>query len=157
LREERSLAQRRRHAVVNATGPDVDTVLIVPRAVLPDGYADLLERPLFAHVALIAADGTPRSYPMWFLWEDGSLFLTNTTSRPQTRILRRVPHLALSIIDPHQPYRYLGLAATVEGISPDPRGTFFDRLAAHYSLDVRLDDPSDRVVIAARPTAFWSQ
>jgi PPOX class probable F420-dependent enzyme len=129
----------------------------VPLSELPLGYGDLLERPLFAHVALVAADGSPRSYPMWFLWEDGVLSLTNTVHRPQTRILRRTPQLALSIVDPDHPYRYLGLAAIVESITPDPEGTLFDRLAARYCLAVRLDDPSDRVVISARPTAFWSQ
>jgi PPOX class probable F420-dependent enzyme len=129
----------------------------VPLPELPPGYGDLLERPLFAHVALVAADGSPRSYPMWFLWEDGVLSLTNTIHRPQTRILRRTPQLALSIVDPDHPYRYLGLAATVEAITRDPGGTLFDLLAARYGLAVRLDDPSDRVVISARPTAFWSQ
>jgi PPOX class probable F420-dependent enzyme len=129
----------------------------VPLRELPPGYGDLLERPLFAHVALVAADGSARSYPMWFLWEDDILSFTNTIHRPQTRILRRTPQLALSIVDPDDPYRYLGLAAIVEAITPDPEGTLFARLAARYGLAVRLDDPSDRVVISARPTAFWSQ
>jgi PPOX class probable F420-dependent enzyme len=129
----------------------------VPQPERPSGYGDLLERPLFAHVALVATDGSPRSYPMWFVWEDGTLSLTNTNGRPQTRILRRTSQLALSIVDPDQPYRYLGLAATVEAITPDPEGKLFNRLAARYHLDVRLDDPSDRVVITARPTSFWSQ
>lgn len=129
----------------------------MPRPEIPPGYKDLLERPLFAHVALVAADGSPRSYPMWFLWEDGALSLTNTIHRPQTRILRRTPQLALSIIDPDHPYRYLGLVAIVEAITPDPEGALFDRLAVRYGVVVGLDDPSDRVVISARPTAFWSQ
>ena len=133
------------------------SVLAVPSADVPPGHADLLERPLFAHVAMIAGDGSPRSYPMWFLWEDGVLSFTNTRLRPQTRILGRTPTVALSIVDPDLPYRYLGLVATVESITPDPEGNLFDRLAARYDLDVRLDDPSDRVVIQARPTAFWSQ
>jgi PPOX class probable F420-dependent enzyme len=124
---------------------------------IPEGYGDLLERPLFAHVAVVAQDGTPRSYPMWFLYEDDRLSFTNTSGRPQTRILRRTPQFAMSVLDPDQPYRYLGVAATVEAITPDPAGTFFDRLADRYGLDVRLDDPSDRVIITARPAGFWRQ
>jgi PPOX class probable F420-dependent enzyme len=124
---------------------------------IPEGYNDLLERPLFAHVAVVARDGSPRSYPMWFLYEDGFLSFTNTTGRPQTRILRRTSRFAMSILDPDQPYRYLGVAATVEDITPDPSGTLYDRLAEHYGLNVRLDDPRDRVVIRSRPTGYWRQ
>ncbi len=126
-------------------------------AQIPEGYGGLLERPLFAHVAVVANDGGPRSYPMWFLYEDGQLAFTNTTGRPQTRILERTGQLAMSILDPDQPYRYLGLAADVETINPDPDGTFFYRLADRYGLSVTLDDPSDRVIITARPTGYWRQ
>jgi PPOX class probable F420-dependent enzyme len=123
----------------------------------PTDYAHLLELPLFAHVAVTASDGTPRSYPMWFVWEDGVLRFTNTHDRPQTRFLRERPQMALSIIDPDQPYRYLGLAATVEDITPDPQGLMYDRLAQRYDTTMRPPDTSDRVVITARPTAFWRQ
>ena len=124
---------------------------------IPEGYGELLERPLFAHVAVVAKDGTPRSYPMWFLYDDPRLTFTNTTDRPQTRILRRTSQLAMSILDPDLPYRYLGVAATVEAITPDPDGTFFARLADRYGLDVTLDDPSRRVIITAVPTGYWRQ
>ena len=124
---------------------------------IPEGYGDLLERPLFAHVAVIAKDWTPRSYPMWFLYDDRRLSFTNTTDRPQTRILRRTSQLAMSVLDPDQPYRYLGVAANVEAITPDPAGTFFARIADRYGLGVTLDDPSDRVIITAVPTGYWRQ
>jgi PPOX class probable F420-dependent enzyme len=123
----------------------------------PADYAHLLDRALFAHVAVTAPDGTPRSYPMWFVWEDGVLRFTNTDGRPQTRFLRERPHLALSIVDPDNPYRYLGVAATVESITPDPQGALYDILASRYGTDMRPADTSDRVVISARPTAYWRQ
>jgi PPOX class probable F420-dependent enzyme len=132
-------------------------VPVVTLSQIPAGYSDLLERPLFAHVAVVAKDGTPRSYPMWFLCQDGDLSFTNTTGRPQTRTLRRTPHFAMSILDPDQPYRYLGLAATVRAIVPDPDGVFFYRLADRYGVEVTLTDPRDRVIITARPTGYWHQ
>jgi hypothetical protein len=36
---------------------------------------DLLSRPLFAHLATASAEG-PRESPVWFLWEDESLWIT---------------------------------------------------------------------------------
>jgi PPOX class probable F420-dependent enzyme len=123
----------------------------------PPDYARLLDLPLFAHVAVTMPSGKPRSYPMWFLWEDGLLRFTNTDSRPQTRALQDRPVLALSILDPDEPYRYLGVAASVVDIVPDPTGAMYDRLAQRYGTDMRPADPSDRVVITARPTGYWSQ
>lgn len=123
----------------------------------PDGYAHLLDLPLFAHVAVTAPDGTPRSYPMWFVWDDGVLRFTNTDGRPQTRYLRDRPTMALSILDPDEPYRYLGLTAAVEDITPDPEGATYDLLARRYGTTMRPADTSDRVTITARPTAYWRQ
>jgi hypothetical protein len=44
--------------------------------------------------------------------------------------------------------------AEVERIEPDPTGAFFDRLAQRYGAEITLPDPSDRVVLVARPVAF---
>jgi hypothetical protein len=35
----------------------------------PESHADLLERPLFAHLATIRPDGSPQSSVMWFAWD----------------------------------------------------------------------------------------
>jgi len=36
---------------------------------LPESHADLLERPLFAHLATIRPDGSPQISVMWFAWD----------------------------------------------------------------------------------------
>jgi PPOX class probable F420-dependent enzyme len=124
---------------------------------IPEGYEHLLHEPLFAHLATVTRDGRPVSNPMWFLYEDGLILFTNTTNRPQYHNLEHEPRLALSIIDPEEPYRYLGVGAVVERVEPDPEGTLFERLAERYSVDIQLDDASNRVIIGARPTRFWKQ
>jgi hypothetical protein len=123
----------------------------------PDGYAHLLELPLIAHVAVTAPDGSPRSYPMWFVVDHGRLLFTNTRTRPQTEWLTDRPQFALSIVDPEDVYRYLGVALELEGVTPDPTGALYERLAQRYDVDFRPADPTDRVVIAARPTRYWKQ
>ena len=35
----------------------------------PELHADLLERPLITHFATVAANGSPRVNPMWFVWD----------------------------------------------------------------------------------------
>jgi PPOX class probable F420-dependent enzyme len=123
----------------------------------PSTYLDLLERPLFAHFATVAADGSPRVNPMWFLWDDaaGVLKLTHTNERHNYRNLRRNPRVAFSITDPDNQYRYIQLRGEVEDVEPDPTGAFYSTLQQRYrghTSEVR--DKAVRVMITIRPTGF---
>lgn len=123
----------------------------------PASHLDLLERPLFAHFATVARDGSPRVNPMWFVWDDaaGVVKLTHTNERHNYRYLRSNPHVALSIIDPDDGYRYLQLRGTVETVEPDPTGAFYNTLQQRYrgrTTDVK--DRNVRVVFTIRPTGF---
>jgi hypothetical protein len=61
--------------------------------------ADLLSRPLFAHLATASEHG-PRESPVWFLWEEGALWVIGnyrTDSFPKR--IEREPRCALGIVD----------------------------------------------------------
>ncbi|MEY9893828.1 PPOX class probable F420-dependent enzyme [Catenulispora sp. MAP12-49] len=122
-------------------------------SVIPDSHADLLERPVFCHLATIRADGTPHVNPMWFLWDGEFLSFTTSTKRAKYRELSERPSAAVSINDPEAPYRYLELRGTVERIEPDPEGEFFAVLADRYALpmDGPVGDAPARVRIYLRP------
>src|SRR5579864_2072751 len=100
----------------------------------PKEYLDLLERPLFAHFATVASDGSPRVNPMWFLWDDanGVVKLTHTNQRHNFRYLKKNPNVALSIVDPDNAYRYLQLRGKIEEVTPDPTGGFYSTLQQRY-------------------------
>jgi PPOX class probable F420-dependent enzyme len=66
----------------------------------PESHIDLLEKPLYAHVATVRADGGPQSSPMWFDWDGAHIRMTHTSKRQKFRNLERDPRLALSIVDP---------------------------------------------------------
>lgn len=123
----------------------------------PASHLDLLERPLIAHLATVAADGSPRVNPMWFLWDAGAgvLTLTHTRTRHNFRYLRREPRVALSIVDPDDPYRYLQLRGVLERIEDDPTGAFYQRLQQRYrGRTSEVADRDVRVILAIRPTGF---
>jgi PPOX class probable F420-dependent enzyme len=125
---------------------------------VPESHRDLLERPLFGHLATIRPDGSAQSNPMWFDWDGSLLRFTNTLDRPQHRNVRGNPSVAFSVLDPEQPYRYLALGGTVERIEPDPEGRLFDRLAERYGMSIdRLPDRPRRVIIVVRPERAWVQ
>src|SRR5579872_6870621 len=123
----------------------------------PDAYLDLLERPLFAHFATVASDGSPRVNPMWFLWDNaaGVLKLTHTDQRHNYRYLQKNPRVALSITDPDNEYRYLQLRGEIEGVERDPTGAFYNTLAQRYrGHTTEVKDRDYRVVFTIRPVAF---
>ena len=126
---------------------------------IPDGYEDLLVRPLFGDLATVRPDGDPAVTPMWFAWDGEVLRFTHTTRRAKLRNIEHNPHVALSIIDPEQPYRYLQVRGKVEGIDPDPTGAFYVELATRYGSENPTPPPDspDRVIITVRPFAYSKQ
>jgi len=128
-------------------------------SVVPDSHLDLLERPLFAHLATIRPDGTPQANPMWFAWDGEHVRFTNTRTRQKYRNVSSNPVVAISINDPDQPYRYLEIRGTVERIEDDSSGEFFLSLAKRYgqTLSGPPSDAADRVVYVVRPERTSSQ
>jgi PPOX class probable F420-dependent enzyme len=128
-------------------------------AAIPQSYRDLFDKKAFAHIATIGADGTPQVTPVWTIWDGEFLRFTTTTDRQKGRNASARPHVALSINDPDQPYRYLEVRGTVERLDPDPEGVFFDVLAKRYGLEYEapVGDAERRVVLVMRPTHFTSQ
>nr|MDT0664787.1 pyridoxamine 5'-phosphate oxidase family protein [Micromonospora sp. DSM 115978] len=59
----------------------------------PEAFTDLLDRPLFAHVATVRPDGVIQSNPMWYAWDGESIRLTTTTDRRKHRNITTDPRL----------------------------------------------------------------
>ena len=123
----------------------------------PDSHLDLLERPLFAHLATVRPDGAPQATPMWFLWDpsDQVIKLTHTRERYNYRNIQREPRVSLSIVDPEVPYRYLSMRGVVEKIEDDPEGDFYNVLSQRYrGHPIEVKDRAVRVILHVRPTAW---
>jgi PPOX class probable F420-dependent enzyme len=123
---------------------------------VPEGFEDLLDRPLFGHLATTRPDGTVQVNPMWFDWDGSRLRFTHTTYRQKYRNVTAHPEVAMSIHDPDNPYRYLEVRGVVEEIVPDPTAEFYLKLNDRYSgplSEVPADAP-DRVILVVRPTFY---
>lgn len=127
-----------------ATGPSV-----------PASHADLLERPLFAHLATVRPDGSPQSSVMWFAWDGTHIRLTHTKTRQKFANLSREPRVAISIADPDDGYRFLEVRGTVESITDDTADAeFYKSLQHRYGMDYPVNDADVRVIIAIRPDRY---
>jgi PPOX class probable F420-dependent enzyme len=127
-------------------------------AAVPAGFEELLERPLIAHLATVRADGSVQSNPMWFDWDGGRIRLTHTRTRQKFRNVGAEPRVALSIVDPDDPQRYLEVRGLVESIEPDQGARFYRSLQDRYgSTGAPIRDADVRVVLVIRPTVVLAR
>ena len=102
-------------------------------ATIPASHADLLTtKTAFAHVATLNADGSPQVTPVWVDF-DGTHVLFNTAKgRVKAKNLAREPRVALSIADPDNPYRYLGIQGRVVEMTETGGDAHIDKMAKKY-------------------------
>lgn len=103
------------------------------RATLPEAYMDLFERRSFGHLATVMADGSPHVTPVW-VDSDGTHVLVNSArGRLKDRNIARRPEVAIDILDPDDPYRYLAVRGrVVEAIDDERADAHIDKLARRY-------------------------
>lgn len=124
--------------------------------VIPEKFEDLLEwvTKAYAHVATIGPRGEPQNNPVWFDWDGSTIRFSQTTTRQKLKNVGREPRVALSILDPENPGRYLEVRGKVIEVQPDPDKAFIDRMAQKYLGQERYlwDGPGDeRVVVVVQP------
>ena len=121
---------------------------------LPPSHADLLERPLFAHLATIRPDGSPQSSVMWYSWDGRRIRFSHTRTRQKYRNLLADGRVSFHVQDPENAYRTLEVRGHVESMDPDPDAAFYRTLQRRYGSDVPVLDAEVRVVIVVEPTSF---
>ena len=122
---------------------------------IPDSHADILGKPAFASAATIGPNGEPQNNPVWFGWDGSRIRFSQTTTRQKYRNMRADPRVALSILDPDDPYRYLEVRGVVVDVEDDPDLAFINSMAHKYlGLDrYPWHQPGDeRVVIVVEAT-----
>ncbi len=121
----------------------------------PAEFVDLLERPLFAHLATVRPDGGPQSSVMWFDWDGAVLRFTHTSTRQKYRNVAHEPRVAVSIADPDNPYRYLEIRGRVSAVEPDDeRASFYRGLQERYGRTYPISDAAVRVILTVIPERY---
>src|SRR6476661_5743860 len=101
-------------------------------SMIPESYRDLLASTALAHVATIGPRGEPQSTPVWFGWDGTYIRISQTKQQKKYRNLMHDPRIALSIVDPHNLYRYLEVRGVVVAFEDDDNRRFVDALARKY-------------------------
>jgi PPOX class probable F420-dependent enzyme len=82
---------------------------------IPERLIHLLtpEKKAFASLALTLADGSPHVTPIWFGWDGTFIILNTARRRVKDKVMHRRGRVALLIVDPDDPYRYLQIRGRV--------------------------------------------
>jgi len=102
-------------------------------AIIPDGYLDLLEKKItFANLATVLKDGSPQVTPVWFDYTGGKIRINTARGRVKSRTLKQGAHVAIAILDPENPYRYIQIRGNVVSETETGADAHIDALAKKY-------------------------
>jgi PPOX class probable F420-dependent enzyme len=102
-------------------------------AAIPADYLDLLQqKKAFANLATIMPDGTPQVTPVWFDYTGGKIRVNSAKGRVKTRNMQAGAPVALSILDPDNPYRYIQIRGRVGRVTEEGASAHIDSLTKKY-------------------------
>jgi PPOX class probable F420-dependent enzyme len=101
-------------------------------AAIPEKYKDLLEKVAFANLATVMPDGAPQVTPVWFDYDGRHIIVNTAKGRVKDRNMRANPRVALSIMDPANPYRYLEIRGKVAEVTEEGADAHIDKQAKRY-------------------------
>jgi PPOX class probable F420-dependent enzyme len=125
-------------------------------ATIPEKYLDLFnQKKAFASLATLMPDGTPQVTPVWFGYEGGKLAVNTALGRTKAKNMKQGASVALAIIDPDDPYRYVQVRGRVARVTTDGADAHIDRLAHKYmGRDYPFRQPGEqRVIVEIEPVA----
>jgi PPOX class probable F420-dependent enzyme len=126
---------------------------------IPKNYLDLFHKKAFASLATINPDGSPQVTPVWCDYDGQHVLVNSAKGRHKDRNMRERPKVALALIDPDNPYRYLEVRGTVEEVTERGAREHIDKMAKKYLGMDKYDNaqPGEvRVIYKIKPERFTS-
>jgi len=123
----------------------------------PENFQDLIneDSKAFLYLATLMPDGSPQVTPVWFS-TDGEHILVNTNEgRVKDKNMKARPKVAMTIQDPKDRYRYLGIRGEVVSYTTEGADEHIKKLSLRYD-----DEPwkprkeQRRIIFRIKPTHF---
>ncbi len=126
---------------------------------IPDAYMDLAERPTYAVLATVSADGTPQTSVIWWMYDGEYVIINTARGRLKDRNMTARPHVSLTIMDPDNPYRYMEIRGEIaeqdEASGVDVINQLSKRYTGnenYYTFNPGQKGQEQRVTYKIRPT-----
>lgn len=127
-------------------------------AQIPQSHQDIFKKKAFAHIATVGENGVPQVTPVWIDF-DGEYVLVNTArGRVKDRKLQANPTVALSVQDPENAYRYVGLQGKAVEDTEEGAVEHIHQLSRRYNgRDYpNLREGEVRVIYKIKPENVWT-
>jgi len=119
----------------------------MPTTLSPE-VRQLLDRPNFAHLATVMADGSPQSVPVWVGREGDHIIVCTGEASLKAKNTRRDPRVALSIVDFDDPYAEAQIRGRVVERRPDPDLALMDPVSHKYTgKPFPMRNPDGRIAL----------
>ena len=101
---------------------------------IPASHADLLTDATraFAWIATLMPDGSPQLTPVWFNVRGNYVLVNSAKGRVKDLNMRTHPRVAVVIMDPSDPYRYLQIRGRVVQITEEGGLAHINALSLKY-------------------------
>lgn len=125
---------------------------------VPENFRDLLEgKKAFANIATVKSDGSPQVTPVWFDTAGDKIRINTAKGRVKARTMTEGAKVALSIMDPDNPYRYMQVRGTVTRVTTNGADAHIDSLAKKYLGKDKYPfrkEGEERLTLEITPEAF---
>ena len=101
-------------------------------ATIPEKFLDLFQKKAFANLATLMPDGSPQVTPVWVDFDGNHVIVNSARGRQKDKNMQRNAKVALSILDPDNPYRYLEIRGKVDAITEQGADAHIDKMAKKY-------------------------
>jgi len=102
-------------------------------AKIPEKFLDLLrDKKAFANLATTMPDGSPQVTPVWFDYTGEKIRVNTARGRVKANNMKEGSRVALSIMDPDNPYRYIQVRGKVVRVTQSGADPHIDSLAKKY-------------------------
>ncbi len=103
---------------------------------IPEKFLDLFSgKKAFANIATVMPDGSPQVTPIWFDYTNGKIRINTARGRVKDKNMKIGAKVALAIMDPANPYRYIQVRGPVVNETEQGADAHIDSLAKKY-MDV---------------------
>jgi PPOX class probable F420-dependent enzyme len=104
----------------------------MPAQVIPETHLDLFKKKAFANLVTLMPGGQPQVTPVWVDYDGHYVVINTAEGRQKDKNLQRDRRVALSILDPDNPYKYLEVRGHVAERTRNGADQHIDAMAKKY-------------------------
>ena len=123
----------------------------------PAEFLDLVnaESKAFLYLATLMPDGSPQVTPVWFSTEGEYILINTNEGRVKDKNMKARPKVAMTIQDPNDRYRYLGIRGEVVSYTTEGADEHIHQLSLRYDNEPWTPRKNQRrIIFKIKPTHF---